>query len=259
MKNIVSKIIEEQIQIDKYKIKKENWKLNNLYGWIYLEDSEINDNLKEIANELDRNDYPIIYYKDIIVYLLKLEYVGFKVDEFKKSYIEKMSKNILSSLEINDNDYEHMQVFSDDKDFIKKYNDLMNPVFDEIKNKKGYQTLDINKYFDKEGLWGNDFVEFCKDNKKVFLESKNFFYLISVKKLVNAIENTNIENIYLFLKALSTIYYFENIKEFYNRDIKNLKEFNNKLDIKKLSNNSTTRKYLFIILKISLLFNFYYF
>jgi hypothetical protein len=204
--------------------------------WWQLEDYEIEKRLEGIKDDLKNNKYPLKYYKDIIVYLFQLKYNGFTIHE--NEYVDLMVNNTVNVKEAIDID--KLELISDDKNFIKSYNELMEPVFANLRKKQdGELFTEINTCFDSIETWGDNFCEYCFKHKQEFLTNHRFFYSIDISKLLECLNNATLKDIYDFISAMNEIYSFSNLNDFFINDLANLSAFAKNIPVE---HDTITRK-----------------
>lgn len=246
IKKIVLDIANEQKEKDDYKKSQASLKYMQLYKWWELEDDKINDYLNELQKELKQEKYPPIYFKDIIILLMQLEYNGFDsinynnyVDDMKK-YLEKNS---------DDANLQTLEILSSDNEVLEKYNNIITPLICVLKKKEKAKNLRINECFDDNNEWGANFNNYCTENKHNFSLERKFLFYLDTEKVVMKLKESNVKNLYGFLDGISSVYSFGNLCDFFKDDISNLNELIDKIDITHMANGKITRKIYFEKLK----------
>ncbi len=198
-------------------------------NWSLINDSEVIEKYDLIKEEILSNKYSVYSCFESIELLIEINNLGFGFDyKYIVEYIQnKINKS--DSLELQKINIEIKQLtpFKPNSDYLKIINDFKEVII----NKETQSVIEkVNSYFDMEN-WGEQLFQYLKDKdiNQVFLSKKRFFYMCDIKKLIIAINRATEKDIYYFRYALSIIYDFENIIEFYNIDYKNLKIFHAKL------------------------------
>ncbi len=235
---VVLRIIEEKRQQKEVFERNQNLASYKLSQWWELEDEEIDEYIIQIKKELEENKYRIDGYTHLINLLLSIESMELGLGKLD-SIAEVMLNNIKNSQDELRID-EFSTIVNDN--VRDRYYRLVAPFKEQIKksNTEKSQIL-INMCFENFQNWGNDFYDFCYEHKEFFLNNKEFFFLIDLEKLVKCFENTNTKNIYRFIDGIRCVYSFENLNDFYKKDLKKILEFKQLID-KFPKNKSKTRE-----------------
>lgn len=235
--------IESELARQKENKEKESlsyYKLNS-FGWAGFSDDEVISLSDQLYDELSENKYTVKFFKDIIVYLIQLEY-HFKekkqrIKHSDNDYINLMVRYIEEHNVVN-NQLDLFRTFSDDKDFKKIFNDYAAPLIKAtIEKEKASVYHKVKEIFDSDN-WADEFYHFCFDNHDAFLIAKRFlssFDISDIKQLLSHATNNEIQR---FSQGICAVYDFSNLREFYSADIDNLEEIINILD--KMYNNENT-------------------
>lgn len=242
IKDILSEHIQGQIQLDEQRKLQNELHLKALYTWWELEDSEVYCRLQGVLQDLKDDKYLLVHYKEIIVSLFQMSYHGFKIDKTK--YVELMKIN---AQKMQGNiDPAVLELVSEDEDFIREYNKLMESLISILRDKKSVATsLAINECFDSLDNWGNSFYEYCVKHKDKMISNREFFSTIDLTKLSNSIKLSSLENIYGFLSGIKEVYNFSNLQDFFVSDVESLKEFDNQFIVEAWAKGSINRKIAF--------------
>lgn len=210
-----------------------------LYSWWELEDEEIEEILLIILEELDQLKYSPMYFKEMIVTLMQLEYHGFEHIEYCE-YVERMVKKLETYAGILRR--ENFEALSDNKEFIEKYNKIAKKLFDFIDNKEQGEKKEDNNFLVKRQCWNEKFQMECINRKDRYISDKKFFYYIEPTKFIEQLQEAKVCEINHFVLGVKSVYSFSNLNEFFKADIINLSEIINQIDIEKMSNGKKTRK-----------------
>lgn len=214
-------------------------KYNLLYSWWELEDSQIEQLLKDILQELSEMKYHPRYFKNMIITLMQLNYHGFNGIDFKR-YVDLMELR----LEQKEDEFknESLHVLSDDKVFVADYMKIAQPLLTIIENKERKAKEIINDSLKIDKSWGDVFYKGCCDNKQNYLSDKKFFFYLEPEKIIGRIKGSSVKDLYLFLDGIKEVYSFSNLNDFFKADIEHIAETIDKLNIEQLSEEKITKK-----------------
>lgn len=225
--NVISRAMENKKDKLQLEIQSELY-INKLAYWWELEDHELLSCLNGLLNDLNDNKYKLIDYKEIIRVLTNLEYNGIHYKQQHENIISQMIKNF-QSIDVFDDEYDIERFneydISDVREWSEIYLKIITPLNEIVNRRKNINDLNkINGCFNNNN-WGEAILEYCIQNRDKLLQDRKFFALIDVDKLVNIIENSNTKNIYKFISALSKLYSFSNLNEYFKADEQNLNKF----------------------------------
>ncbi|WP_303803710.1 P-loop NTPase fold protein [Ruminococcus flavefaciens] len=223
IRNGLSTYIESEIEKQKTKEEKESlayYKLTS-FGWLDYNDNDVIKLSDQLYDELSAGIYSVAFFKYIIVYLIQLEYhFNKKRAEIKHTddeYIELMVDYIKNNEPI-ENQLESLDLISDEKEFLNKYNSFVSPLIKATKEKEVASTnMDFKNILDSEE-WAEQFYKYCRDNYNNFMDSRRFlssFDMDLIKKKLLKASNKDIQR---FSQAICSVYDFGNIRDFYNSD-----------------------------------------
>lgn len=223
----LSTYIENEVKKRKTEEEKENlayYKLTS-FGWLDYNDDDVIKLSNQLYEELSAGIYSVAFFKYIIVYLIQLEYhFNKKRAEIKHTddeYIELMEDYIKNNEPI-DNQLESLDLISDEKEFLDKYNFYVSPLIKATKEKEVVSTnMDFKNILNSEE-WAEQFYKYCRDNYDNFMDSHRFlasFDMNLIKKKLLKASNNDIKR---FSQAICSVYDFGNIRDFYNSDSANL-------------------------------------
>ena len=223
----LSTYIENEVKKRKTEEEKENlayYKLTS-FGWLDYNDDDVIKLSNQLYEELSAGIYSVAFFKYIIVYLIQLEYhFNKKRAEIKHTddeYIELMEDYIKNNEPI-DNQLESLDLISDEKEFLDKYNSYVSPLIKATKEKEVVSTnMDFKNILNSEE-WAEQFYKYCRDNYDNFMDSHRFlasFDMDFIKKKLLKASNNDIKR---FSQAICSVYDFGNIRDFYNSDSANL-------------------------------------
>lgn len=240
IKEVIFKNITEQKEYDEQKELTESLQYRKLYEWWELEDEEIEKIISDMLNELKEMKYDPKWFKDIIITFMQMNSKGFDFGGYNE-IINLMSKKLLNC---QDNfERRHLEVFSDNEYFIKKYNEIVKPLFEIIENNENKNRKVCYIFLCVKEEWNNKFYEKCQMYRDKYIEDKKFFYYIDPQKFISQLQEVKVANIYNFMKGVRKVYDFSNLNEYFTSDISNIKDILDMLeDIKTLSQGKITRK-----------------
>ncbi len=237
IKDTILEIVNEKKLVADSKKLEDSLTYRKLYSWWELEDDEIEEALKEILVELKDMKYKPRYFKDMIITLMQMEYQGFRCFEYRQ-FVDLMIQKIQNYKE--DFNQRYLEVLSDDKDFISKYNEIVKPLFDILQEQEDEHKTSDNSFLSCRECWDDEFAGKC--DKQDYLKDQKFFYYIDSDKLLTELEKAKAIEIYNFLDGIKAVYNFSNLYDFFKQDVLNLKMVVERMDIEKLSSGKKTQK-----------------
>ncbi|MBR6982001.1 MAG: hypothetical protein IKH75_00480 [Ruminococcus sp.] len=195
------------------------------FGWLDYNDEDVIKLSDQLYEELSANKYSVDYFKNIIIYLIQLEYhFDIKREKIKHTdddYIKLMVNYIQNNEPIN-NQLELLEVISDEKDFLDKYNSYVSTLIKATKEKEvASSNIEFKTILDSVD-WAEQFYKYCRENHDYFMDSRRFlssFDMNLIKKKLLIASNKDIQR---FSQAICSVYDFGNIRDFYNLDSSNL-------------------------------------
>lgn len=193
--------------------------LNELRGWYLMEDEQVEEVLEKLVHEVEEGKYAYYDYSNILSTLLYLQVYGLFTGDIKKIQT-KMIDMIKKDPDVQEeNDFP--KNFSSEE-IRDKYNELYRPIAEERKirnreiNKEEQEESDIYRSADV-------FYEHCSKMENYYCSHKSFIEYLDLDKLLALINISNNEDIYTILQAFKTVYFMENLKDFYMTDIEGIK------------------------------------
>lgn len=215
----------------------ENDALNKLKYYWEIQDAEILKNIDELKNNLLNDKYKIEIYPEIVMKLVQIQEVGFSQIKIEE-YVEIMEKNIRKT--DKEIDLDDFHVIASNEEQAQKYNDYMKKLKELSKDTKNRKNKDyINALIENKEGWGKEFYEYCYSKKDNFLIGRTFFSLIEITNLLNNINKSLPVDISYFRRTVCSIYNFDNLKEFYIKDVENLMTFSKELEKQILDDTDT--------------------
>lgn len=231
IRNEINVLIEDAIARQKEEDEKDllsYYKLNS-FGWLDFNDDDVIRLSDQLYDELSKGKYDVRFFKNIIIYLIQLEY-NFKEKRGKlkhtdEDYINLMEKYIQEH-DLVERQLDLFEAFSDDGDFIKKYNSYVSPLITATNEKENSSAnIEVKNMFESEN-WAEEFYQYCRDNHDKFLNSHSFlssfeFDISVIKQHLSMATNSEIR---VFSRAICSVYDFGNIRDFFKTDIVNLEK-----------------------------------
>ena len=193
--------------------------LNELRDWYLMEDEQVEEVLEKLVHEVEEGKYAYYDYSNILSTLLYLQVYGLFTGDIKKIQT-KMIDMIKKDPDVQEeNDFP--KNFSSEE-IRDKYNELYRPIAEERKirnreiNKEEQEESDIYRSADV-------FYEHCSKMENYYCSHKSFIEYLDLDKLLALINISNNEDIYTILQAFKTVYFMENLKDFYMTDIEGIK------------------------------------
>ena len=234
-KENIKHIISEYLENLKAEENSINDPLNNLLGYWELEDEVIIDNLNDLVEKIEKNEYQLNQYPKIIVLVMRIKNMGFD-EEYLEKIVELMKENIKST-DITQSRFDEFGVMLNSEAESKEYNSIMQPIRDLLKMQSGTNREEkINDIFSTGAGWGERFCDFCDDEKNRSLTDRKFAEILDIETILKIIDESNVKDISNFRRQLNSIYGFNNINEYYKGDIENLTKLKDGLQKLKLEN-----------------------
>lgn len=219
--SIVSKKI-KQIKDEKEKDSLSFYKLTS-FEWAYLHDNQVIELSNKLYDELVDNKYEVRFFKSIVYYLLQIKY-NFsekrdKIQHNDEQYIEVMV-NYIKSHKNKANQLDLLESESDDK----PYKELILPLIKAtVENEDNAIKKSLKDLFGGSN-WASEFYQYCRDYRDDFLQSRRFLSSFDISLLKNALLKATNEEFRDSLRAICSVYDFNNIYEFFQTDIPDLEE-----------------------------------
>ena len=235
---IVKKLAKKREELEKdslsyYKI--------NTFGWLDYSDEEVIKLSDDLYDELTQERYDVGFFKDIIIYLIQLEYNFKEKKERLKhtddEYIEVMRQYIINH-DVVTYQAGMFEMFTDENELDEKYNSYVSPLIKATKQKENASTTDEIKSIFESEKWAESFYQYCHDKRETFMHSHSFlssFEMTIIERKLSSAKNAEIRE---FSRAVCSVYDFSNIRDFYKADISNLELIIHILDEKYKDENT---------------------
>ena len=172
--------------------------------WYILEDSDVQQKMQQVIEDLGNDIYEFKEYQRIIGRFVELEQIGFP-EENTNVVIEKMKENIFKSGQhINiDNGYGLLQ----EGNKKQRYKEIIDQLQKEIdQNFKEHISNTIEDYLSLETEWGECLEKYVYSNKTEIYQSSGFLKQMSLSVLCEKIKNSNSKDIDAFRECIITLY-----------------------------------------------------
>lgn len=172
--------------------------------WYILEDSDVQQKMKQVIEDLGNDIYEFKEYQRIIGRFVELEQIGFP-QENTNIVIEKMRENIFKSgqhIDI-DNGYGLLQ----EGDKKQRYKEIIERLQKEINQHfKDNISNTIEDYLSLEAEWGERLEKYVYSNQTEIYQSSGFLKQMSLSMLCEKIKKSNSRDIDAFRNCILTLY-----------------------------------------------------
>ena len=225
----IDKIIKEEEKQKKKFGKNVGIAYNKLYNWIYLEDKEVEENIKLLIKELEDDKYSYINYQGIIAHLIVLKKNGLFNGDISK-IVDIMIGKIENELDDIGSDLVYSKYSFEDDDLCQEYEKYVDKLLDSCKSyRKKIQSSDIIAILENVD-WSVRFKDFCKEKRQEIIERGGFIDLVNIDKLAENLEICKTKEMYDVLEAFDKIYSSSNIGDFLSMDKEKIKRLYEKVN-----------------------------
>lgn len=239
-KEKVIKILKDSIAYQEEKAEKRysrvddnNLSISNFHNYFELEDKEVELLLNQLYEELKTRKYNIVTFKDIIIWLINVQSIGFDININK--YIKEMLDFISESEDFYERDLDFI-INSNDKDFQEQFNKYSMPIRKRINaTKLNKVSEEINECF-KAYDWIKQLEKLIE--KKAILEH-GFFSVMELELLFVAIDKAKTQELYVLQTLIRSVYMNQHTKKYLKVDISTIKKII--INLEKYSTNSKTK------------------
>ena len=235
----ILEIVNMQKTADESRELEESLQYRKLYTWWELEDEEIEEVISEIVKELQQQKYGPRYFKDMIVTFMQMEYKGFNCFDYSE-IVELMEQKL--KLYTGEFERRYLEVLSENPDFIQKYNQIVEPLFEILDDKETSEKIEDNAFLCNHECWNEDFEKKCEERSQTYTICNAFFTYIDPEKFIGELQNAKVVEIRNFMDGIRRVYSFSNLNQFFKADIPNIKSILEGIDVDELSNEKKTRK-----------------
>ncbi len=198
----------------------DNDPMHYLGQWWLKEDEEVSNLIDQVYYKVIKNEYNTSLYPKILLAFMVLRKVGLDTK------VEKVFSNMIINIKASDKEkHESIETFgiTVDEDIREEYYNYIGKLKEEFSSRDiDIYKNKINNYFNPEKEWSHAFSEYLSKNKNEFLNRKKFFALINTSDLMACLDKSKNADIVNFSIALSHVYSFSNIKEYYHDDYTNI-------------------------------------
>ena len=248
VQNIVKQYLAHEESNKNYK----NDPIRLLNAWSTMSDEEVINLVDRMLENLKNDKYEYDDYCQILKYVIDFSSIGFSKDYIDR-VVEIMEKKVANSRELLTSRF-IIHKDEDTKDIYKeKFNYLNNLIEQNLTDTK-------QDYFDQAlanvQTWGNTIYSFVNEHRNDETAKMQFMNKVNIDKLLDVIDQSNSDNIESFRYALSEMYFFSNIDEYYKDDYQNLYKLYKGLDANNKSYDNIKKqniKWLKLLIKDKLL------
>lgn len=235
----ILEIVNTQKNVDDSRELENSLQYRKLYSWWNLEDEEIEDIVSQIYDELEQQKYSPRYFKEMIVTFMQMEYKGFSCFDYDKivNLMEQKLKTYTGKFERR-----YLEVLSENLDFVQKYNQIVEPLFQILDGKEDREKIEDNAFLCNHECWDDNFEMKCEERSHIYTTSNAFFYYIDPQKFIEELKNAKVVEIHNFIDGIRKVYNFSNLNDFFKVDIQNIKSILEGMNVEELSREKKTRK-----------------
>jgi len=210
------------------KVEKQN-KIDKLSYYYIQKDEEVEELVKSIRKGIIDNDISYKVFPTILNIIGNLETMG-----FKSVYLDATYKNMRESIRKQFDNLEDLGL----------RDSFMNPTSEKatklIENYYEYITTQVSQKTEKELVyklegenWAHNLSDQIYESKNLYYKYKRFFDFFDIEELVTKLEQSYSGDIREFRSGIRRIYDFDNLQDFYKKDLPSLKSFLKKLELAK--------------------------
>ncbi|MBM7835727.1 P-loop NTPase fold protein [Clostridium sardiniense] len=191
------------------------------YYWLFNEE-EIRNACFEIITLLKNKKYSINFFPRILSYFLMLKSIG-----FNKEMVEEVKKIMLDIIDKYEGKAIYLDLYNQpiNEEIRDEYNKIIKKIKEVLDNKNTIiKNKEINDYLGDNELWGENIYFYVRTCNNILISDNEFINKFDISKLVNRIRSSNAKNIYNLFLSIKFVYNFDNIREFYSKDIEKIKE-----------------------------------
>lgn len=198
---------------------KSNDPANKLQSWWNMEEKLVKKLMDEILMKMKEKEYSFEIYPQILNNFVSLTCIGIE-DSYLETLMNIMKNNIRNSSEtvVFRRGYSSFIGEKDSELYAIKIKEI-----NEIVNRKNniYQDEKIQDLLEDVNTWGERVMNYVDEHRNAV--DNSFIYRSNPERILELINKSNSSNIEKFRHALSSLYSFSNIDEFYMEDYSNLK------------------------------------
>lgn len=230
-----------QDKLSQQEEKKLSYHKFNSFGWLDYSDDEVIKLSDQLYDELSEEKYDVKYFKEILIYLIQLEY-HFKEKKGRLKHIDSeyitLMEQYIHNHELKERQLEMFDTFSENDDFIEKFNSYATPLKTATIEKENISANNEIKNIFESDNWAEKFYQHCRSNHNNFLSSNGFLSFFDVNTIIKSLSKANNQEIRRFSQAICAVYDFNNIRDFFHTDIANLERIINALDERYTDDNT---------------------
>ena len=213
-------MVEEYIAYETQNARMRDDPLNKISEWSTMQEIEVRGHLEKILQNLRDDKYNIDLYPRILNRIVNLVEIGFEQEYLDKIFTH-MQHNIEGMKELHQL-HGHVSTFIDDtgrKLYINKMNELNDFIqLQQTKKKDKY----LNEVIEDPYNWGERISQYVAARSNDSLENRQIIDRLDVGLVLQNIDQGDSRNIEMFRYAISDVYSFSNISDYYKSDYDNL-------------------------------------
>lgn len=216
----IVKNVEQYIVYEQKSAKLEDDPVNKLRNWWEMDEQKVHVLMKSLIENLQENKYSFKLYPEILNSFASLVSIG-----FSQEYMDKLFETMKKNIEDAEGDvsllYRYTSFLGEtDKAIFQEKMEELNSLVQTKENRKKDELL-VQMLKDPQ-TWGEKISEYVAMKSRGPIEDRQFIYKLDINRVLRNIEISDARNIELFRYALSDVYSFGNIVDFYASDYPNL-------------------------------------
>lgn len=195
--------------------------------WFILEDSDVQQKMQQVIEDLGNDIYEFKEYQRIIGRFIELEQIGFP-QENTGIAVEKMKANIFKSGQhiIIDNGFGLLQ----EGDKKQRYKEIIEQLQKDIdQHCKEHLSNTIEDYLNLEAGWGEHLEKYVYSNKTEIYQTSGFLKQMRISALCEKVMKSNSKDINAFRSCIITLYVKGIMGEGLKKDEEALRELSDEI------------------------------
>lgn len=213
-------MVEEYVAYEAQNARLQDDPLNKINEWSTMQETEVRGYLEEILQNLRDDKYNIDLYPRILNRIVNLVEIGFEQEYLDKAF-NYMQHNIEGMKELYSL-HGNVSTFIDDAGrelYINKMNELNDFIQSQQTKKKDKY---LNEVIKDSRNWGEQLSQYVAYRSNDSLENRQIIDRLDVDLILQNIDRGDSRNIEMFRYAISDVYSFSNISDYYKSDYDNL-------------------------------------
>lgn len=211
---VVEELKKEYLEEDIQRKKGEAYR--QLWDWYNKDDDEIESLVKQLKDEIEKNEYSFFDYQGIIGQLMVLQYWKHDVGSID-DLIDIMNKNIEKSNE-EVNVEKRSFSFEEDSELCEQYNVYVNKLkFKAMKRNHEIKKKEIKNILESDGGI-NQLTTYCQKHYNDFSIRNGFADLLDLELLIDKMNKASVMELRQIKNIFETVYSAANINMFFKDD-----------------------------------------